>query len=213
MAPRGVSVHTERIWGRGGVTWEEEHERIHTLDAVDYIKNAGVNIIVFGCTSGCFFGGVEWERRLKGKLKARAGLPVITTMRAVIEALNLFNAKKIVMATPYVDAMTEKEKVFLEDIGFEVLKMKGLQIEGGVNLGYSTPDTAYKLAKEIFVPQADAIFISCTGFRTIEVIELLERDLGKPVVTSGQSSFWAAMKALKIKEEIKGYGRLLEEYL
>ena len=47
-------------------------------------------------------------------------------------------------------------------------------------------------------------------FRTFEVIDMLEKDLGKPVITSNQAALWAALKAVKIKDSIKGYGQLLE---
>jgi maleate cis-trans isomerase len=43
------------------------------------------------------------------------------------------------------------------------------------------------------------------------MVEPLERDLGKPVVTSNQASYWVAFKMAKIGEPIEGYGRLMRE--
>jgi maleate isomerase len=75
------------------------------------------------------------------------------------------------------------------------------------------PSTAYKLAKSVDTGDADGIFISCTNFRTIEIIEALEENTGKPVVTSNQASMAMALKVMGIKEKIGGFGALLAEYL
>ena len=66
------------------------------------------------------------------------------------------------------------------------------------------------MAREIDRPEADGIFISCTNFRTIEIIEQLEADTGKPVVTSNQASMWIALKVLGVAGP-KGYGRLFQK--
>jgi maleate cis-trans isomerase len=59
------------------------------------------------------------------------------------------------------------------------------------------------------VPEADGVFISCTGLDAMDIIEPLEQDLGKPVVTSNQASYWLAFKMARMGEPIYGYGKLL----
>jgi maleate isomerase len=56
--------------------------------------------------------------------------------------------------------------------------------------------------------KAQAIFISCTNFRSLEVIEKLENDLGKPVLSSIQATVWAALQSLSICESLPGAGSL-----
>ena len=48
---------------------------------------------------------------------------------------------------------------------------------------------------------------------TFEIIEPLERDLNKPVISSNQATLWLTLRKLNIKEEIKGLGTLLLKYL
>jgi maleate cis-trans isomerase len=55
------------------------------------------------------------------------------------------------------------------------------------------------------------VFISCTGFAAIPIIEQLEADLGKPVVTSNQATFWAALRRAGLNDRVGGLGRLLKE--
>jgi maleate isomerase len=61
------------------------------------------------------------------------------------------------------------------------------------------------------VPEADGIFIACTNFRCSDVIEEIEKDSGKPVITANQATAWHLMKLLKINDPIEGYGKLLRK--
>jgi maleate isomerase len=177
------------------------------------LKTANVNLIVYGCTSGSFVGGPESEKKLTQTLEEETGLPVITTTRAVIDGLRALNAKEIVVATPYPEEIYKKEKEFLEKMSFEVLAIRGLEIIDNLEVGRLAPEVAYRLAKEVFTTKADAVFVSCTNLRTIEIIETLESELAKPVITSTQASMWRALRELKIRERLNGYGKLLRENL
>ena len=72
-----------------------------------------------------------------------------------------------------------------------------------------SPTVLYRMAKAIDTPEADGIFISCTGLDALDVIETLEQDLGKPVVTSNQASFWMAFRMAGVGDATPGFGRLM----
>ena len=120
------------------------------------------------------------------------------------------SGEKVAVATPYIDEVNEKEREFLEANGFQVVNIKGLQIEENLEIGRQPPEVAYRLAKDVDRPEAEAVFISCTNFRTIEVIAALEADLGKPVLSSNTATLWASLKSLRIREKLLGLGSLLE---
>jgi len=44
----------------------------------------------------------------------------------------------------------------------------------------------------------------------VGVLEVLERDLGKPVISSNQASLWRALDLAGVRESISGFGRLLD---
>jgi maleate cis-trans isomerase len=71
-------------------------------------------------------------------------------------------------------------------------------------------EAAYELALKVNSKENDAIFISCTNFRSIEIIDRLETETSKPVITSNQATLWHALRKLGLKDSVKGYGRLLE---
>ncbi|MDH5706815.1 MAG: maleate cis-trans isomerase, partial [Candidatus Aminicenantes bacterium] len=101
------------------------------------------------------------------------------------------------------------ERRFLEQNGKEVLRIKGLGIVRNREVGNKEPSAAFELAREVFVHEAQGIFISCTNFRTIEAIDRLEKELKMPVISSNTATFWAMMKKAGVKKGLDGYGRLL----
>ena len=52
------------------------------------------------------------------------------------------------------------------------------------------------------------MFISCTGLHVLGIIDMLEEDLGKPVITSNQVALWSALKGLNVRDKIQGLGKL-----
>ena len=78
------------------------------------------------------------------------------------------------------------------------------------DIGDQDPEVILDFVPRVVHPEADGVFISCTAWRALEVVEELEQRLGKPVVTSNQATIWLALKRLGITTPIKGYGRLLE---
>lgn len=208
--PEGVSLHTSRMPLRN-VT-EEELLKMEALafEGAKLLKDANVDIILYGCTSGSFIGGKNFEKELEAKIEKEVNLPVVSTSSAVLEALGVLDAQRILVITPYTDEINEREREFLEANEFEVLDIRGLGIEDNTQIGRMEPYEAYRLAKATFMEEADAIFISCTNFRTFEIIELLEDDFGVPVITSNQASLWLALRELDIHDVIPGLGSLFE---
>lgn len=215
LAPKGVSVHVARMRMFGADL--EAHEKLHKeklyLNAAEDLATAHVDVIIYGCTSGSFFTGLEGEKKVTAELQERVKQPVITASKAVVDAFNELKAKKLVVATPYPKEIDELEKKFLEDSGFTVLKMASLGIVDGREIGRQPMTASYRLAKEAFTPETDLIFVSCTNFSSLDIIESLENDLRRPVVTSTQASMWAALQKIKVHERILGYGTLLRDHI
>ena len=131
----------------------------------------------------------------------------------MINALKAMNIKKVAVATPYINELDEKERFFLEESipGLKVTKIQGLGILSSFEKGNLEPISAYRAAREVDSAEAEAVFISCTAWRTFEIIQTLERDIGKPIITSNQATLWAALKVLGVSG-LSGYGRLLERF-
>ena len=59
---------------------------------------------------------------------------------------------------------------------------------------------------------AQALVISCTDFATLPLIAELEQEIGKPVVTSNQATFWATLRAAGVDDRFEHFGTLLATY-
>lgn len=210
MAPKGVSLHFSRIKQRED-TVEELRRMVEGIPrAASELADAEVHLITFGCTSGSLIGGVGYDKELIKRIEDAAHIPAITTSTAVISAFKELEFEKVCVATPYQEEVNRKEKEFLESHGYNVLNIKGLGCRGPETADVSIKQV-YELAKAVFNPMADGLFISCTDLRSLDIIEALEHDLNKPVISSNQATMWMMLRKVKVKEPIKGYGGLLNK--
>ena len=53
------------------------------------------------------------------------------------------------------------------------------------------------------------MFLTGTGLPTLPVLQALEEDLNKPVISSASAMMWHALRLTGVRESIPGYGRLL----
>jgi maleate isomerase len=194
-----ISLHTTRIPLNSVTIKALEAMEKETETAAKLLKDADVDLVVFGCTSGSLFRGLGYDLVLAKQIAEAAGCRVVTTAGAVVDALKALEAHRLSLATPYINEVTVKEIDFLNQSGFEVVKTESLGIKENLEIGRLTPQDAAVLAKKANTPQAQAIFISCTNFRTFEAISLLEQQLAKPVVSSNSATLWATLGAMETK--------------
>lgn len=214
MAPEGISLHTARVFNprvekEDKKEWAELSMNAEIERAARELGSVVPNVIVYANTTGSFIKGPGYDKELGERIKKETGVPGISAATAVTEALKAFKLKKIALATPYISMIGERERIFFEKVipDFKVIKEKHLGFINGLEVGNLTPNTAYRTARELDSPEVEGFFISCTNFRTVDIIEQLEADTGKPVVTSNQATLWMALKVIGASG-VKGYGQL-----
>ncbi|MGH7872950.1 MAG: maleate cis-trans isomerase family protein [Candidatus Binatia bacterium] len=178
--------------------------------AADLVDNKCDSIIIGGSPLFTKLGhGSDIE--MGKKLSAQFRVPVAAGITGEVEALKSLKIKKLVVATPHEDTLNERMKVFLEASGFNVLRIQGYGVRKNADLTDMDEHSAYKIAKRLYeqAPEADGVFVPCPRWPTITDVDLLEREIGKPVVTSCQAYIWHALKLAKVKQEVGGYGRLM----
>ncbi len=216
LSPEGVSVHAARMSRPRGVGAINRDMLLQTNESLPQVAESlghlKPHVVLFAHTMGSMINGPDQEQALTDMLSEASECPAITTATAVVDALKALQVSRLSLAAPYPDAMTKMEVKYLESAvpGLEVVNDMCLSLESGFDIGTLEPPVAYSTAKEVDDSRAEAIFLSGTNWRTIDMIEPLEADLGKPVITANQATFWAAMKHLHIGG-IPGYGRLLEQ--
>ena len=100
-------------------------------------------------------------------------------------------------------------KTWWQAAGFELVGYR--RLEGVTNIYDETEERARSLALGTDVPTADAVLISGTGLPTAGVLDTLERELGKPVLSSNQAFLWRALRVAGVRTPVRGFGRLLRE--
>jgi maleate isomerase len=72
------------------------------------------------------------------------------------------------------------------------------------------PVELYDWVREHTPDSADAVFIGGNGFRAVGVIDALEEDLQRPVLTANQVLLWRCLRVADVHLKPHGYGRLFD---
>ena len=210
IAPEGVSVHTARIaGGRHGTPEELRGMENASKQAAADVAMVEPDVVVYGCTSGSFFEGPEWNRKICEQLTAIAKAPTVTTAGAMAECFLAGGFKKVDIVTPYVEVTNERLKQFLKTFGIEVVTLGTFDMLDMFDHAKIEPAEIYRKVKEITTSKAEAVFVACTQLRAMEVLDSLERDLGKPVYSAIQATAWQAYQAMGVDPGITNCGSLL----
>lgn len=216
MAPPGVTIHSARMPLHLDTDSDTGRKALYA-DVERFagdLAQAGVDLIAYGCTAGSMVTPVE---ALPAFMSERTGLPAVTTAQALVEALRALGADKVALVTPYDRALNAHEVHFLGGHGIAVVHEEGFGYGAGGpqeyrNIARIRPGEVYALARQADRPEAEAILLSCTDLATMDAIERLEADCGKPVVSSNTATFWFALRRAGMDDRLGGFGRLLREH-
>lgn len=214
--PNGVTVHSARMSLHADTESAAGKAALHD-DIGRFARDlaqASVDVVAYGCTAGSMITPVT---ELPEFMARETGVRAVTTAQAIVEALKALGARKLAIATPYHAALNDHEVRFLADQGFETVSIDGLGYGAGGpaeyrNIARVPPEEVFAFARRVDQPEADTLLISCTDFATFDVIDRLEAELGKPVVTSNQATLWLTLRTAGIEDRLTGYGRLLADY-
>lgn len=209
--PAGTTLHTARMYYETLSVEHQERMFEQGQEAAERLATADVDVIAFGCTSGSLVTGEpQYAIDLEDRLAEVSGAPAVATAAAILRAFAALSLDSLVVHTPYPEEMNRRERAFIDAAGVDVLEIDGLGIRPGLEKGEIPPERVYRHVRELDHPTADGVFISCTNYRTFEVIERLERDLGKPVVSSNTALLWNALAAAAVDDSPESLGRLFE---
>lgn len=162
-------------------------------------------------TSLSFYRGHQTNAELIQAMQDATGVPCTTMSQAVIRALQALQAKKVAVATSYVEVVNERLLAFMQAEGYTAVSCQGLG-ENGVEAmaQISTPqlvDLCIQAYEQALEP-ADAILLSCGGLRTLDTILAVEQQLGVPVVASSPAGFWDVVSLVSPRPAQTQWGRV-----
>jgi maleate isomerase len=210
MLPEKISLHVTRIPMSEPTYDALSHMADSVEEASKLLADAHVDIIAFNCTLGSLIGGKGYDHTIIERITKSTCLPATTTTTAALAGLRSLGVKRFILVSPYAELLHKKEKAFLESEGFQLINDRWLSLTDCIQQYDTEPLYWYETVKAMEETQSDGYFISCGGIRVVEIIQKLENELKKPVITSNQALTWHCLRKIGFHEPIEGFGRLLK---
>jgi len=211
--PEGVCLYATRMLARGDLTEAAIHAMEPQADrGVDELMATGVDLFAFADMVTTFVMPREWSERRTRQIAERTGRHCITAAGALWAALGVLGRRALSIATPYPRRLHELVAPLFRDLGFAVVSHGTADILAMADVPRTPPQEVYRLARSICRPDTEILVILATDFRSFEVIDALERDTGRPVVSTNQALLWHALRTLGVAERIPGLGTLLRDH-
>jgi len=215
MAPSSVTVHFARFDSPGGTTpgthLGMEQRLLGYLAALPAVipSLAAVHpkVVALAHTSVSYAVGFADEPTLVERIAKLAGCPAVTASRAIVAAFARLGVRRIALATPYSEAVEALGATYWKAAGVEVVARR--RLEGVTNIYDETEARAYELGCQTDTRDAEALLISGTGLPTAGIIQRLEGELHKPVITGQTAALWQALRLAGVIAPVVGYGQLL----
>jgi maleate isomerase len=179
-------------------------------EATRALTDARCQVVAFHCTANSMEEGRGGEERILAAMRTAGAPQATTTATAIRRAFDALGARKIVLITPYDQRTTDHEAEFLHEAGYQVLHAAGFALNGSDAYCATPPSYWRDRVREAARPDAEVYFVSCANISVFSVIEELERELDRPVVTSNQAVVWDCVSRLDRPERGGCPGRLFQ---
>jgi maleate isomerase len=196
--PPGATLHTGRMYLEE-TTPEAESRMLdeHVLPAARDLATARPDLIVFGCTSAGALRGNQYDADLCRRISDLSGVPTVSVIASVRQAITASGARRVGVVTPYVDALNQRIRESVEADGVAVAGIAGLGISDNFEIATVPQERIVDFAERTLRDlDSDLAFVSCTNFPAVAALPELERRLGLPVVTSNQAAIAAVLRLL-----------------
>jgi maleate isomerase len=159
--------------------------------------------------------GYQGEAELLKRWEETYRVPLFTSGTNHVRVLKALGVKRFVGATYFTGPINDVFAKYFVEAGFEVLGMEGLPAGAFKSVGQMAPTEIYAHVKRVFLQHraAEAIYFLGSGWRALPIIDILEQDLGVPVIHPVPARCWEIQRRLTIRQPVKGFGRLLAEMI
>ena len=211
--PASVSLHCARL-SLSQIDPESTIKIVAELDTeTRKLSDARVDAVVLSATAPSTRMGKGYDQDICQRIEKACGKPATTAATAMLQAFQVLGIKRIVLAAPWSAGTNQTVAAFIEAHGVSVLHQEAMGIVSNLEVGDLDAQTAYACGRKADRPEADAIFLACGNWMTLDIIQALERATGKPVLSTNSCALWAMLNILGGHQSLPGYGTLLGEHL
>ena len=184
------------------------------LDAVRSVMTCSPDYLVMGMSAVTFYDGIAGADAFVKKVEDESGIKISVGSHATSAALNAYgNIKKIAFVSPYYPVANAEVKRYFEECGFEVVRDICLQCPSWTAIAEVPEDRLRTLIREeLNGDDVDAIVQVGTNLSMVRLAAEAEAWLGKPVIAINTATYWHALRANNVNDQISGFGRLLSDF-
>jgi arylmalonate decarboxylase len=213
ILPAGIRIEGRAL--KVGKYTDAEFHRAE-LAFADLVRDLARQPLDFLMVTGELFlsyKGPGSDRQILDLVKQITPVPASTVLTAVVRGCKALELKRVVMASPFPKDQDEGLVRFLAHDGIEVIAFCGLGCPNSDMIWELPPQTGYDLSTALLRehPEVDGVYMPCNKWRTVSVIDRIEKDTGTPVITNTQAWVWEALRTMGMTHPIPGYGRLLSD--
>ena len=207
---RDIDLYVNRIHSYNPLTNETLAKMADDITEVtnDILPDQKIDCVAYGCTSGTVAAGYEV---IKTKINAaKPEAKVTTPITSAIKALKKLNIKKISIFTPYTKTINDTVLNYFKDQNITVSSLTYFDIASDLDIGKVEEEHLFDVLSKIDLSESEALFVSCTALPVLSIIDKLEKELNKVVLSSNQTLIWDALNLVGNKNIVKGYGKIFE---
>lgn len=211
MALSGVGLYHSRIPMAHNVTKETLAQMEADLPASVRLlpQSLKFDVIGYGCTSASSVIGSD--RVAESIQSVHPEAKVTNPLAGLIAAGRSLDLRKLGFVSPYVAEVSQRMRERLEDAGFEISGFASFEEGDDRVVARITPssiaDAVHRVAQ---ASDCDAVIVSCTNMRCLQVIPQIEAELGIPVLSSNQAMGWHMLRLARINDPLPQFGKLFE---
>ncbi len=208
---QNVDIYVNRIPFKNPLNKENYLKMVeHLADiAGNILPGEHIDSIAYGCTSGTVAIG---DKRIADEInKSKEGSYVSTPMKAALKAFANLNLDKIAVLTPYPKEVNKTVFDHLIKNNIEINSFSSFNLEYDNDIANVDPKCLIEIIDNIDHKDAEAVFISCTALRAVEVLDQIEKRISKSVISSNQAIIWDCLRSVDINDTISGYGKLFSD--
>lgn len=231
MCPPNVSVHAARVTARAPwARWRADRTSVELEpDLVRGCQQFGamrLSAVTIGHTSSSILGGKGWDEAVVAALSDTLGTSAVVTTNGLdsVAALRTSGVRRPFLVLPpwFGDEAVIAGVRYYSDHGFEPAahlrydpgaKWRDVPTHEMYPRGLGFEQQIEPLYAQILAScptTADGILIAGTGFRCVAILDALERELKRPVLSANQVSLWHCLRRAGVQPKISGYGSLFD---
>ncbi|MGI9335099.1 MAG: maleate cis-trans isomerase family protein [Gammaproteobacteria bacterium] len=209
-----VFLAPSRVGGAPG----EDHD-VSALEAtarIDWILEAArrhtrlrPDVVYWACTSGSFVRGRTHAEAQVAAIESALGVAAGSTSLGFAAALAALECRRVSVLATYPDPAARAFESFLAEFDVEVVRLTSLGVKSGWDAAALDRDLILRQSCSAFAVGSDALLVPDTALPTLDVVEQIEREIGRPVLSANAVTLWHALQLGRRGLSVEGHGRLL----